>query len=52
MYSREANGRIITFGASGWTYQNTFVLYDLETRSLWFGGPGLVGTGVLTCVAG
>ena len=36
MYSREIDGRVLTLGASGWTYDNTFVLWDKETGSLWF----------------
>ena len=36
MYSRQIDGRNITLVPSGWTYQNTFVLYDKETGSLWY----------------
>ena len=47
MYSRELDGRTLTLAASGWTYANTFVLYDLETESLWYpfpeSGGGLTG---------
>jgi len=28
--------RVLTLGASGWTYRNTFVLFDRETDSLWY----------------
>ncbi len=36
MYSREINGEVLTLAATGWTYNNTFVLYDKETESLWY----------------
>jgi hypothetical protein len=36
VYSREIDGRLLTFAPSGWTYKNTFVLYDQETGSLWY----------------
>jgi hypothetical protein len=36
VYSRQIDGRNITLVPSGWTYQNTFVLYDKETGSLWY----------------
>ena len=52
MYSRSLNGRILTFGASGWTYLSTFVLHDWETNSLWFGGVSDIGRQNLKCVAG
>lgn len=46
MYSREIDGKILTLSASGWTYRNTFVLYDYETETMWYhleGQDGLVG---------
>jgi len=49
VYSREIEGSILTLSASGWTYNNTFVLYDYETESLWYHLPGTDG---LTCVNG
>ena len=49
MYSREIDGQILTLGASGWTYRNTFVLYDFETESMWY---HLKGTDGLTCISG
>ena len=49
MYSREIEGRILTLSASGWTYNNTFVLYDYETESIWYHMPGESG---LTCISG
>ncbi len=36
VYSREIDGRILTLVPSGWTYKNTFVLYDKETETLWY----------------
>ena len=36
MYSRELKGSTLTIKPSGWTYDNTFVLMDEETGSLWY----------------
>jgi len=30
------NGHVTTFGTTGYTYEETFVLYDRLTRSLWY----------------
>ena len=49
MYSREIDGDILTLSASGWTYRNTFVLFDYETESLWYHLEGKDG---LTCISG
>ncbi len=49
VYSREIDGEILTLAASGWTYRNTFVLYDFETETLWY---HLNGTDGLTGIAG
>lgn len=49
MYSREIDNQILTLSASGWTYADTFVLYDHETESLWY---HLEGTDGLTCISG
>ena len=49
MYSREIDGEILTLGASGWTYRNTFVLYDFETESMWY---HLKDTDGLTSISG
>ena len=35
VYGREIDGVPTTFGTSGYTYDNTFVLYDRATESLW-----------------
>ena len=49
MYSREIDGQILTLSASGWTYRETFVLFDYETESMWYHLPGEDG---LTCISG
>jgi hypothetical protein len=36
VYSRQIEGQTLTLAPSGWTYNNTFVLYDRETGSLWY----------------
>jgi hypothetical protein len=36
VYSRTLNAKDLTLAPSGWTYKNTFVLYDKETKSLWY----------------
>jgi hypothetical protein len=46
VYSREIDGEVLTLSASGWTYKNTFILYDYETESMWYhfvGQRGLTG---------
>jgi len=49
VYSREIDGEILTLSASGWTYNNTFILFDYETESMWY---HLSGTDGLTCISG
>ncbi len=49
MYNREIDGKVLTLSASGWTYKNTFVLFDYETESLWYHLSGQEG---LTCISG
>jgi len=49
VYSRILSEKIITLSASGWTYKNTFVLYDYETESLWYHLPE---ESRLTCISG
>ena len=47
MYSREIDGKPLTLAASGWTYDDTFVLCDSETGTLWYPLPGVSGlTGI------
>ncbi len=36
MYSRQIEGQTLTLAPSGWTYKYTFVLYDKETKTLWY----------------
>jgi hypothetical protein len=36
VYSRTIDGKKLTIAPSGWTYNNTFVLYDRETSTLWY----------------
>jgi len=36
VYSRTIDGQTLTLAPSGWTYKNTFVLYDTETETLWY----------------
>jgi len=36
VYSRTIDGKILTIVPSGWTYKDTFVLYDRETETLWY----------------
>jgi hypothetical protein len=36
VYSREIDGNTLTIVPSGWTYDDTFVLYDRETETLWY----------------
>lgn len=52
MYSREIDGQVLTFSASGWTYDRTFVLYDCETESLWYHFEKSPNGSGLTCISG
>ncbi|MBC8392269.1 MAG: DUF3179 domain-containing protein [Deltaproteobacteria bacterium] len=36
VYSRRIDGQTLTLAPSGWTYKNTFVLYDKETNTMWY----------------
>ena len=36
VYGREIDGEVTTFGTTGYTYKQTFVLYDRKTESLWY----------------
>jgi len=49
VYSREIDDEVLTLASSGWTYRDTFVLYDYESESLWY---HLEGTDGLTCISG
>ena len=50
--NREVDGRILTFAASGWTYENIFVLWDHETGSLWYPDVFSGATNRLLCIGG
>ncbi len=52
MYGRTLDGQTLTLAASGWTWHSTFVLWDHETDSLWFGGSGDEGWDDLVCIGG
>jgi len=44
VYSRRIDDQVLTLVPSGWTYDNTFVLYDSETGTLWYPDrKGLMG---------
>lgn len=36
VYGREIDGETTTFGTTGYTHNNVFVLYDRSTESLWY----------------
>ena len=36
VYGREIDGETTTFGTTGYTYRNTFLLYDRATESMWY----------------
>ena len=36
MYSRTIDDQSLTIVPAGWTYEDTFVLYDRETETLWY----------------
>jgi len=36
VYGREIDGKVTTFGTTGYTYRNTFLLYDRKTKSIWY----------------
>ena len=36
VYSRRINGITLTLAPTGWTYKNSFVLYDKESGTLWY----------------
>lgn len=47
MYGREVDGKVTTFGTTGYTYKNVFLLYDRSTQTVWYplGEAGLDGIG-------
>lgn len=36
VYGREIDGKEVTFGTTGYTMNNVFVLYDRATESVWY----------------
>ena len=53
MYSREVEGGILTFASVGILYEDTFVLFDEATESLWYHLEGDVAmTGISGDYAG
>ncbi len=47
MYRRELNGQVLTFGHAGILYENSFVMYDRETESLWVHATGRAEHGAM-----
>ncbi len=52
MNSRTLDETTLTLAASGWTYEDTFVLYDHETGSMWFPFEGEDGVWRFHGIAG
>ena len=53
MYTRSIHDSVLTLSASGWTYDNVFVLYDYETESLWYPMSHQEASGrTLVCISG
>ena len=40
MYARSVGGRVLDFGHRGWLYEESFVMYDYQTDSLWVQATG------------
>ncbi len=36
MYGREFEGLVTTFGTTGYTYNNIFLLYDRDSETVWY----------------
>ncbi len=36
VYGREIDGSVVTFGTTGYTMNNVFVLYDRQAESIWY----------------
>ncbi len=47
MYGRELDGRVLSFGHAGILYEQSFVMYDRETDSLWVHVTGRAEAGPL-----
>ena len=52
MSSRRLDDTVLTLAASGWTFGDTFVLYDHQTESMWFPLPDSLGVYHFTGIAG
>jgi len=50
--SRRLDDTVLTLGASGWTYRNTFVLHDRQTGSMWLPRPDAEGVMRFEGIAG
>lgn len=40
VYGREIDGKVTTFGTTGYTHHRVFVLYDRATESVWYPRTG------------
>ncbi len=49
IYERIVDGESLTLAFSGWGYEDSIVLYDLETESLWY---SFEADSHLTCISG
>ncbi len=47
MYRRKLNDRVLSFGHAGILYENSFIMYDRETESLWVHVTGEAAHGAL-----
>ncbi len=45
MYGREVDGEVLSFGHAGILYENSFVMYDRKTESLWVHVTGRAESG-------
>lgn len=36
VYGREIDGEPVTFGTTGYTFNNIFLLYDRKTNAVWY----------------
>jgi hypothetical protein len=47
VHGRHVEGRVLTFGHSGWLWNNAYLLYDRETDSIWHHQSGVAMSGPL-----
>ncbi len=52
MNSRRIDNKILTIRPSGWTYDTRFILYDMETESMWYPVKDGSSRWQLLCIAG